>query len=683
MKQLSSLEISEPAQAEKRLQELRQQLNLHAHRYYVLDNPLISDSEYDRMFLELLKLEERFPELVSPDSPSQRVGGLPLPEFSQVSHSFPMLSLENAFDEQGLVDFEERLRRFLKSDTPLSYLTEPKMDGAAVEIVYENGLMIQGSTRGDGRIGEDITANLRTIPTIPLRLFHEKGGPSPPGRLEVRGEVYIKLDDFRKLNEQRAAHGDPLFANPRNAAAGSLRQLDPKITVARPLNFSVYGVSTPAGLPCRTQYELLNTLAGFGFRVNPQVKRCETISEVISQYQRLLAIRHQLEYEIDGMVVKVDSLLLQQRLGTKTRTPRWAIAAKFPATQETTLLRGIEFSVGRTGAVTPVALLEPVSIGGVTVSRATLHNEDEMKRKDLRIGDTVLIQRAGDVIPEVIKAVPEKRTGKELPILMPENCPECGEKLVRQALESATRCPNALCPAQKIRALIHFAGRNGMDIEGLGRKIIEQLVESGLVRDIPDIYRLDSHSLSNLPGWGSKSAENAGAAIEASKQPGLGQLLCALGIRYVGEVTAQLLERHYGTLPAIMQATENDLLEIEGIGEQVAFSVVSYFQDESNRAMLEDLRSLGLRIKAAVPRRQNSPLEGKNFLFTGGLTSMSRNEAKATVKELGGQVATSLNRKVTHVVTGENPGSKLQKARELGLNLITEEEFIQLIKPAR
>lgn len=681
MNQPPSLEISETSQAEKRLQELRPQLNLHAYRYYVLDDPLISDSEYDRMFQELLELEKRFPELVTPDSPSRRVGGPPLPEFNQVRHSFPMLSLENAFDEEGLLGFEERLLRFLKSDTPPSYLTEPKMDGVAVEIVYENGLMIEGSTRGDGQIGEDITANLRTIPTIPLRLFPEGGDP-PPVRLEVRGEVYIKLNDFKTLNEQRASRGEPLFANPRNAAAGSLRQLDPKITAARPLNFSVYGVSTPVGLPCRTQYELLNLLADFGFMLNRQVKRCETISAVIAQYQLLLASRHQLEYEIDGMVVKVDSLPLQQRLGTKARTPRWAVAAKFPATQETTLLREVEFSVGRTGAVTPVALLEPVNIGGVTVSRATLHNEDELKRKDLRLGDTVLVQRAGDVIPEVIKAIPEKRTGEERPILMPENCPECGEKLVRHEREAATRCPNALCPAQKVRALIHFAGRNGMDIEGLGRRIMEQLVEAGLVTDIPDIYRLEAGTLANLPGWGTKSAENAIAAIEASKHPGLGQFLCALGIRYVGEVTAQLLERHYGTLPAVMQASENDLLEIEGIGEQVAFSVVSYFQDQSNRDMVEDLRRLGLRIEAAVPRRGDAPLEGKIFLFSGGLASMSRSEAKATVKELGGQVATSINRKVTHVVAGENPGSKVRKARELGLNLITEEEFIQLIRSA-
>lgn len=667
------------SQAGKRLQVLREQLNLHAYRYYVLDDPLIADGEYDRMYQELLDLEERYPALISPDSPSQRVGGSPLAEFAQIEHSFPMLSLENVFSEDGLLEFEERLQRFLKSDDPPAYLTEPKMDGLAVEVVYAKGIMVKGSTRGDGRIGEDITLNLRTIPTVPLRLL-PVGSQMIPEHLEVRGEVYIKLQDFQRLNEQRAASGEQFFANPRNAAAGSLRQLDPKVTASRPLNFCVYGVSSPKGLPCETQHELLMFLSRLGFMVNPKVKRCANIGEVIDQYQRLLTLRHDLEYEIDGMVVKIDSLTLQQRLGTKARSPRWAVAAKFPATQATTVLRDVEFGVGRTGAITPVALLDPVVIGGVTVSRATLHNEDEIQRKDLRLGDTVLVQRAGDVIPEVIKPVVENRSGRELPIRMPEVCPECGEKLLRPAQEAVTRCQNALCPAQKIRGLIHFTGKSGMDIEGLGKKVVEQLVETGLVKDIPDIYRLEVKALETLDGWAHKSAENAVAAIAGSKTPGLAQFLTALGIRFVGEVTAQLLATHFPGIDAIMEATENDLLEIEGIGEQSAYSIVSYFHDPANLAMLGELQALGLQIASSQSGSEALPFSGKTFLFTGGLSSMSRSEAKAKVKELGGQVASTVSKKVTHLVTGENPGSKLQKAKELGMIILSEEEFNKILK---
>jgi len=678
MAQLSLFSSVDRDGARRRLQELRSELLQHAHRYYVLDAPIIADAEYDSLFQELLALEGKYPELITPDSPSQRVGGSPLGQFAQVAHAVPMLSLENAFGPEDLLEFETRIRRFLKSGEALAYVSEPKLDGLAVELVYENGLFVLGSTRGDGWTGEDITSNLRTIPSIPLRLFSAGEGSIPP-RLEVRGEVFIGLEGFRKLNEERGEAGENLFANPRNAAAGSLRQLDPKITAARPLDFYVYGVSDPADLPCRDQMTLLQFLGRLGFKVNPLVQLCADMPAVIEQFQRLLALRPELSYDIDGLVVKVNDFSLQKRLGAKTRSPRWAIAAKFPASQASTRLLGVEFSVGRTGAVTPVAILAPVQIGGVTVSRATLHNEDEIRRKGLLIGDTVLVQRAGDVIPEVIAPVKEIRTGAEEAILMPFACPECGHTLVRAEDEAATRCVNAHCPAQRVRGLIHFTGKGGMDIDGLGKKAIEQLVSEGLVKDIPDIYRLKAEQLAALDGWADKSAENAVQAIEASKKTSLARLIAALGIRHVGEVTAQLLEQHFTSLDALSCAKENDFTEIEGVGPQVAASLTDYFQDPEVRLMLTRLAELGVRINEKNDSGAEGPLAGQVFLFTGGLSALSRDEAKTRVKALAGQVASTINRKVTHVVLGENPGSKLTKALELGLTILTEDDFLRLI----
>lgn len=668
--------LPDKEEARKRLQTLREELHLHAWRYYVLDDPLIADAEYDRLFQELLTLEEQYPELVAPDSPSRRVGGLPLGQFAPVAHNLPMLSLENAFSAEDLLAFEKKLLRFLKSDAPIAYVTEPKLDGLAVELVYEDGMFTLGATRGDGLVGEDITANLRTIPTIPLRLH----GDEFPRRLEVRGEVFIGLAGFRKLNQERAEAGESLFANPRNAAAGSLRQLDPKITAGRPLDFAAYGVSDPTSLPCRSQDELLRFLAELGFKGNPLTHLCAGIAEVADRFSVLLEMRHGLAYDIDGMVVKVNDFSLQQRLGATNRSPRWAIAAKFPASQATTRLIAVQFSVGRTGAVTPVAVLEPVQISGVTVSRATLHNEDDIRRKGLMIGDTVLVQRAGDVIPEVVKPIAEIRTGNESPVAMPTTCPECGQALLRPVGEAVSRCPNPLCPAQRVRSLIHFTGKSGMDIEGLGKKAVEQLVAQGLIKDIPDIYRLEAAQLATLKGWAPKSADNVIRAIAASKNPTLARFITALGIRHVGEVTAQLLERHFPSLERLLLAQENDFLEIEGIGLQVAASLVDYFQDPDVRGMLAELATLGVRIRepAAFPSGDRS-LAGSLFLFTGALGRLSRNEAKARVKELGGQVASSVSRKVTHVVLGQEPGSKLAKARELGLPLLSEEEFLRLI----
>lgn len=662
----------------KRLSELREQLNHHAYRYYVLDDPLIADIEYDRLFQELLALEKQHPELVTADSPSQRVGGMPLSHFETVERAIPMLSLENAFGGQELHDFEERLRRFLKSGEAIAYVAEPKLDGLAVELVYEHGVLTLGATRGDGVVGENITANLKTIASVPLRLRKAETAALPE-RLEVRGEAYLSIAGFKALNEQRAAAGEPLFANPRNAAAGSLRQLDPKITARRPLDFFAYGVSDPAALPCSSQFELLELLAGWGFKINPFTRRCQDMTAVIARFQELAALRHGLPYEIDGMVVKVDDLAVQRRLGTKARSPRWAIAAKFPASQATTRLIGVEFGVGRTGAVTPVALLEPVNIGGVTVSRATLHNEDEMARKDLRIGDTVLVQRAGDVIPEVVKPIAESRRGDEAPIRMPEKCPVCDHRLTRLAAEAIIRCPNFQCPAQRLRSLIHFTGKAGMDIEGLGKKIMEQLATEGLVRDIPDIYRLTAVQLEALDGWGEKSAANAVAAIAASKRTTLARLLAAIGIRHVGEVTAQLLAQHFGSLAALQHATEADFLEVEGVGPQVAASLVDFFSDPAARQMLQALSDLGLVVTAAAIAREGQPLSGAVFLFTGTLHGFSRSEAKARVKELGGQVASAISSKVTYLVCGDKPGSKLAKAQELGTRILNEQAFVELL----
>lgn len=670
--------LKDKEKARDRLNTLRKELNSHAHRYYVLDDPIISDGEYDILFKELLDLEESYPDLVTADSPSQRVGGEPLAAFNTVEHRFPMLSLENAFDEQDLSDFEERLKRFLKTDEQFSYVTEPKLDGLAVELVYENGIFVMGSTRGDGQFGENITRNLKTISAIPLRLRTDTH--QVPPRIEVRGEVFLTFDGFRRLNEQRIAAGESLFANPRNAAAGSLRQLDSKITAQRPLDIYVYGISNPTDVPCDAQWDLLQFLQEIGLKTNPYTFLCKNIKEVARRFEELASLRNDLSYDIDGMVVKINSFVLQERLGNKARSPRWATACKFPASQATTKLMGVEFNVGRTGAITPVAVLEPVSIGGVKVSRATLHNEDQISKKGLRIGDTVLVQRAGDVIPKVVKFIIEKRTGKEHKITMPDKCPECDQLLIRSAEEAATRCPNQYCPAQRLRGLIHYTSKAGMDIEGLGKKVMEQLALEGLVTDIPDIYRLGVDDMYNLPGWGEKSANNAIKAIEESKKTTLAKFLSALGIRHIGEVTARLLEQRFQTLDKLVRVSEEEFLEVEGIGEQMAASLVEYFHDELVQKMLEDVKEFGLFFCEDPSLTGEAPLAGNIFVFTGSLKSFSRSEIKARVVKLGGQVASSVSKKVTHVVYGEKPGSKLKKARDLGLKVLTENEFLSFIE---
>lgn len=673
----SNLPNKSGMQAEQRILELRKQLEEHNYRYYTLDAPIISDREYDLLFQKLLDLEALHPELVTPDSPSQRVGTAPLESFAQIRHRIPMLSLENAFDSRDIYLFVERIARFLNQSDQIPFVTEPKMDGLAVEMVYLDGLLIEGSTRGDGQIGEDITPQLRTIPTIPLRLRR-----SFTGRLEVRGEVFMENDGLRRLNEQQLASGKPPFANPRNAAAGSLRQLDPAVTAKRPLKFFTYGVSSPDITGCSGQFELLALLADLGLPVNNLIRRCLTPEEVIVEFNNLASMRHSLPYEIDGMVVKVDSFVLQERLGTKARAPRWAIACKFAAQQMTTRLLAVDFQVGRTGAITPVGILEPVNVGGVTVSRATLHNQDELIKKDLRIGDTVLVQRAGDVIPEIVMTIPEKRDGSEIPVLMPKSCPVCDQPVTKPEGEAITRCQNPHCPAQRLQGLIHFASKAGLDIEGLGKKYMEQLFDANVVRDIPDIFKLNASVLAQLDGWGEKSAENVQAAIEAKKQPPLGRLLAALGIRFVGEITADLLSSHFQSLEQLRQASREQLLEIEGIGEQAAASIVDFFADPETRELLARLQESGVSPAAQLAPRTDQPLSGYTILFTGGLTGLSRDEAKKRVKDLGGQIATSVTQKTTHIVAGGKAGSKLKKAEELGKTILTEEDFLRLIDPS-
>ncbi|MFC1524166.1 NAD-dependent DNA ligase LigA [Thermodesulfobacteriota bacterium] len=690
--QLSIANISSGVDSvKKRLDELREQINYHAHRYYVKDDPLISDGEYDELYRELQDIEEKFPELITPDSPSQRIGGAPLPQFSPVRHRIPMLSLDNALYHDlnnHLSKFEERLHNFLNSSDPLVYIAEPKLDGLAVELIYEQGVLRLGSTRGDGTTGEDITQNLKTITSLPLRLLSNTD--PAPDLLEVRGEVYLSQEGFAALNREQAARGEKIFANPRNAAAGSLRQLDSRITADRPLDFMVYGISNPALVPdCRSQTEMLSLLAEYGFKTNPHARLCHGMAEVMDHFNQLINLRDELPYEIDGMVIKVNDFPLQQRLGATAKSPRWAIAAKFPSSQATTRLISVEFQVGRTGVVTPVANLDPVNLAGAVVSRASLHNEEQIRNKDLLLKDLVLVQRAGDVIPEIVKPVIEERTGDELPIIFPKNCPECSHSLIREKKktgeeEAALRCPNPNCPAQVLRSLIHYTSKAGLDIEGLGKKVMQQLVEQGLVTSIPDLYRLQTDQLVGLDGWGELSARNAIHAISAGKTTTMARFLSALGIRHVGEEIAAQLETHFsGSLDPLIhtpkEELEKELSGIEGIGDQITSSLVSFFSDSVNRTIIDALLTSGLQLIPPSPRGEILKLQNHIFLFTGGLNGLSRNEAKSRVKQLGGQVASSISRKVTHVVTGDKPGSKLKKAQEMNIPILNENDFLKLI----
>ncbi|MFH1148126.1 MAG: NAD-dependent DNA ligase LigA [Pseudomonadota bacterium] len=660
---------------EERIKKLREEIDYHNYRYYVLDSPVVSDAEYDRLMRELVDLENSYPHLITPDSPTRRVGAKPLEKFETVRHTLPMLSLENAFDQSELRDFDERVKRFLRIDGKIDYVAEPKMDGLAIEMVYEEGCLAVASTRGDGVFGENVTQNVRTIRSVPLKLRNER---RIPFRVEVRGEVFLSLKAFKQINEERLRKGEPLFANPRNAAAGSLRQLDSRITASRPLDFYGYGLGMVEDGLFTRQWETLSALQDWGIKVNPVIRLCRGIEECFDYYREMVEMRRTLPYEIDGIVLKVDSCVLQDRLGAKARSPRWAIAYKFAATQVNTRVLDIRVQVGRTGALTPVAILEPVNVGGVQVSRATLHNQDEIARKDIRIGDTVLVQRAGEVIPEVVMSVPEMRTGEEKQFVMPEECPECGAGVIQLPGEVAVRCPNMSCPAQVKERIIHFASKGGMDIEGLGEKTVSHMVDSGLISDVADLYYLQPEELKTLAHFAEKSTANMLASIEKSQETTFSRFIYALGIRFVGEKMAQILADRFGDLNALTGASREQLMEIDEVGPQVAESIIVYFHEPKNREEIKRIMDAGVRPVSTSYRPQQS-LAGNAFVFTGGLSSLSREEAKNRVKELGGSVSSSVSQKTDYVVAGVEPGSKLAKAKGLGIRILTENEFKELI----
>ena len=661
-------------EAKKRIEWLRKEIRRHDYLYYVLNKPEISDAEYDKLMRELQELEEMYPDLITPDSPTQRVGAPPAKEFKTVTHLKPMLSLDNAFKEEEMRKFDERIRRELGKEK-ISYVAEPKLDGLSVELVYENGIFVRGSTRGDGINGEDVTENLKTIRAVPLRLREANGVPS---RLAVRGEVIMHIKDFEELNKKLIERGEEPLANPRNAAAGSLRRLDPKETAERPLDIFFYEIMVAEGVKIETQWDALHYLREWGLKTNPLIRKCEGIDEVIEFYKEMVEKREDLSYEIDGIVVKVNDLADQERLGTKARSPRWAIAYKFPPREKITQIMDIIVQVGRTGILTPVALLKPVDVSGVTVSRATLHNEDYIKEKDIRIGDWVKIARAGDVIPEVLESIKERRTGQEKEFRMPDKCPICGSHVVREG--AYYRCTGGLsCLAQLKRSITHYASKGAMDIEGLGPKIVDLLVDTGLVKRISDLYKLRKIDLLRLPGFADKAAQNLLDSIEKSKERSLDRFIYALGIPNVGEHMAKVLAERFKTLDALMNAREIELLSIHEVGPETARSVYNFFREERNREEIERLREVGVKATFARMEKKEGILKGKVFVFTGALKEFTRSEAKRIVEELGGTVASSVSRNVDYVVVGENPGSKYDKAKKLGIKMINEEEFKKLI----
>jgi DNA ligase (NAD+) len=660
-------------EAKLRVEDLRSEINYHDYRYHVLDSPEIDDAKYDALMRELRELEGKFPELITPDSPTQRVSGQPIEAFGVVEHRQQMLSLGNAFDEAELRAWYRRVASLSERDD-LALVCEPKIDGLAVALVFESGSFVQGATRGDGTRGENITQNLRTIRSIPLSLTK----PAPQ-RFEVRGEVYMTKSGFEALNQERAAQGLQLFASPRNSAAGSLRQLDSGITATRPLDIFLYQLGWAEGETPGTQWDTLQWLGDLGFRINPHIKRFTDLEAVIEHVKGWEAQRDSLDYEIDGLVIKVDEFAVQRALGTVGREPRWAIAFKFPPTQATTKLNRIDTNVGRTGVLTPFAVLEPVIVAHARVGLATLHNEDDIRRKDIRIGDTVIVQRAGDVIPQVVGPVVSLRTGKEKRFKMPAKCPVCGHDVVKPEDEVRTYCPNRACPAQIFRLLGHFASRGAMDIEGLGESMAQQLLQSGLVNDIGDVYDLTKEKLVTLERMGEKSAENLLAGIEASKQRPLGRVLFALGIRHVGDETADLLAGHFGSVDAIKAASVEDLAAVPTIGPKIAESVYEYFHDELNLALIEKLRKAGVKLEGAAAAREG-PLMGSTFVVTGSLSRWSRNEVESLIKGLGGGVGSSVTRKTSFLVAGESPGSKLTRAQEYEVPVLDEDGFQALLQ---
>ena len=676
--QLSFLDATPTEDTAKiRVDELRRQLEQHNRLYYLLDAPAISDAEYDALFRELQRLEEQYPGLADSDSPTRRVGGSALDKFSSVAHRLPMLSLENAVNADEIMEFDLRVKKNLglSPDAPVSYVCEPKMDGLAVELVYNDGLLTVASTRGDGVTGEDVTENIRTIRSLPLRLSGER----IPRLLEVRGEVFLSLEAFRRINSEKEENGDAPFVNPRNAAAGSLRQLDPRITARRPLSIYCYAPGVVEGADFRSQQAFFESIAGWGLPVNPLVRPATGIEEAVGFYEEMQRQRESLPYEIDGTVIKVDSFAIQRELGEKSRSPRWAVACKFPPRQAVTVVEEILHSVGRTGVITPVALLRPVEISGVTVSRATLHNWDEIALKDIRIGDTVVVERAGDVIPAVVRVLTDKRSGAEQPSLPPEHCPQCGSAVVRIADEVAVRCMGLACPPQFRESIMHFAARNAMDIDGLGEKFIEQLLSLGLVSSVADLYYLTRDDLMKFERMGEKLAANLLAAIENSKQRDLGRFIFALGIRHVGERTAKSLAQAFGSLENLERATFEELVSIRDIGDTVAQSIRTFFDNQGNIDVIRRMQEAGVT-PAVEQKKIGGRFTGKSFVFTGALSRFTRDEARVLVENEGGNAVGSVSKKTDYVVAGDEAGSKLAKARELGVTVLTEEEFLKLME---
>jgi DNA ligase (NAD+) len=673
--------IESKKEAQKAVKELREAIRYHNYRYYVLDDPVISDAEYDDLMEKLRTLEAKFPELQSPDSPTQQVGGEPREELGLVDHPSPMLSLKAVYDEEDVRSFDENCREELGLET-VEYVAEPKYDGLAVELIYEGGRLSVASTRGDGNTGEDVTANVRTINEVPLVLLSPEG-VSVPNRLVARGEIYMRKDEFKELNRRQADAGERQFANPRNAAAGSVRQLNPNVTARRPLHLFFYELAQSDGRDFETQWEVLQTLPKWGLKVNTNRTRlCSGVAETLYYHADMAEVRDDLPYEIDGVVYKVNRLADQEKLGVRTRDPRWALAYKFEPRRATTTVKDIEVQVGRTGKLTPVAVLEPAHIGGVEVSRASLHNQSEIERKDIRIGDAVLVERAGDVIPQVVKSIKEERDGSEKKFHMPDQCPVCGSEVVMSEDKKQTRCTNMNCPAQLRERVTHFASREAMDIEGLGEKRAEQLIDAGLVKRLSSLYELTKDDLLSLERFADKSAENLLREIEDSKEQTLPRFLYALGIPLVGEHMTRVLATHFKTLGDLMQASEEELQKIEEIGPQVAHSIVTFFSEDENQ-VIQEIREAGLTLGNPYAEEEAQPLEGLTFVFTGSLERWTRDEVKRFVEQLDGRATSSVSGETDYVVAGPGAGSKLDEAKEQGIPVMDEEEFVQFVEERR
>jgi DNA ligase (NAD+) len=666
--------VPEKKPTKTEVNRLREELNEHNYRYYVLARPTASDTEYDRLMRRLMEIEEAYPDLKTPDSPTQKVGAEPQEKFSVVTRTHPMLSLENAMNEDEVLAWRERLMRVVGDPGGGDYVCEPKMDGVAVELVYEKGVLLQGLTRGDGFSGEEITQNVKTIRSIPLRLHGKKFPP----RVSVRGEVFIGIADFESLNETQEKAGQKPYVNPRNTAAGSLKQLDPKITAERPLKFFAYGIGNAGDTKLSSQWQVLEQLQAWRIPTNGLSRRCGSVEEAISFYERIQSEREELPYEIDGVVIKVNTFAVQQEAGQRARSPRWAVAWKFPPQEERTRVLGIEIQVGRTGALTPVARLEPVVVGGVTVSNATLHNQDEIEKKDVRVGDWVFVRRAGDVIPEVIASIPELREARLRRFKMPEKCPVCGTAVARPEGEAATRCPNANCDAQVKERIRHFASRGAMDIEGLGDKLVVQLVDEGLVRTPPDLFGLTVGRLVLLERMAEKSAENLVAAINGSKSTTMARFIYALGIRNVGTTIAEILADRFSTMEGLFSAKEDDLAATYGVGPVIAAEIVAYTSDQINRRMVNKLLETGITFPVETSPR-SAEFEGQTFVFTGTLVKLTREKAETEVKKRGGKATSSVSKNTTFLVAGSKAGSKLDKAQELGVEVIDEDAFLKKI----